>query len=435
LTPTGEGDSIREAIRPAGSSTHRKARKTLNHVAELLLDLEDLGESVPSGDARSLLDRICAIRTLYRPLRVYLGRLLRHLRETGALYRLGYLRLEEFAEEHLRLSERATRDLVRECELFEETPALEKAFATGRIGLRQACLIDRHALRHLVSEFIERAEQVTFRQFQREMRLVDKFSQMGMGRYMTVLPRRGLIKDLVTELTRQGWPVEDIARELATEGFAELADWIRSGGRGHWPGDEIDPAESSIVPLEVLVDLLLISTFDPEDARTEEVRQTFSTDPDDTGFSRRTRTIRFTAPEPIARHWYAALARIREEQGLIPRWACVILLVQRALGTWTAHDIDTEPSQKKILERDGYLCQAPGCSSRRMLEVHHIHFRSRGGDNAPSNRLTLCAAHHRHILHAGWIRLTGRAPDALRWEMGCFGRREPLLRLKGEKME
>jgi 5-methylcytosine-specific restriction endonuclease McrA len=48
----------------------------------------------------------------------------------------------------------------------------------------------------------------------------------------------------------------------------------------------------------------------------------------------------------------------------------------------------------QILERDGWRCQ--NCGSREDLQVHHQQFRSRQGNDAESNLITLCAACHRH---------------------------------------
>jgi hypothetical protein len=55
-------------------------------------------------------------------------------------------------------------------------------------------------------------------------------------------------------------------------------------------------------------------------------------------------------------------------------------------------------------------------------------FRSRGGGNAQSNRITVCAAHHLHGIHAGAIRAWGEAPDGITWELGVRDGRPPLMR-------
>jgi len=34
------------------------------------------------------------------------------------------------------------------------------------------------------------------------------------------------------------------------------------------------------------------------------------------------------------------------------------------------------------------------------------------------NRISLCAAHHLNGVHMGWIKVSGTAPDELRWKLG-----------------
>jgi len=60
-------------------------------------------------------------------------------------------------------------------------------------------------------------------------------------------------------------------------------------------------------------------------------------------------------------------------------------------------------------------------------------FRSRGGLNGHDNRVTVCAWHHLRGIHDGLIRVTGRAPDGLLWEIGRGRASEGLLRLRGER--
>jgi hypothetical protein len=61
----------------------------------------------------------------------------------------------------------------------------------------------------------------------------------------------------------------------------------------------------------------------------------------------------------------------------------------------------------------------PVCSARSNLQSHHIRFRSAGGPDAPWNRTTPCAFHHQRGVHAGGgLRIRGRAPDALVYELG-----------------
>jgi len=92
-------------------------------------------------------------------------------------------------------------------------------------------------------------------------------------------------------------------------------------------------------------------------------------------------------------------------------------LLDHALASWTARD-PAAARPDPVIERDGYRCAVPGCSSRRNLQDHHIVFRSAGGSNAPDNRITLCAFHHHRCLHTGRMRVSGRAPEHLVFELG-----------------
>jgi 5-methylcytosine-specific restriction endonuclease McrA len=47
---------------------------------------------------------------------------------------------------------------------------------------------------------------------------------------------------------------------------------------------------------------------------------------------------------------------------------------------------------RRVLERDGWRCQ--NCGSSRDLQVHHLMKRSRLGDDALDNLITLCIVCH-----------------------------------------
>lgn len=66
-----------------------------------------------------------------------------------------------------------------------------------------------------------------------------------------------------------------------------------------------------------------------------------------------------------------------------------------------------------VRERDGHRCRV--CGSRDRVEVHHIRYRSRGGDHRMSNLVCLCAGCHGRV-HAGTLRLNGDANAGL-WSM------------------
>jgi hypothetical protein len=92
------------------------------------------------------------------------------------------------------------------------------------------------------------------------------------------------------------------------------------------------------------------------------------------------------------------------------------VLLDLALVAWTLRD-PRAARPDPVIERDEYRCAVPGCTSRRNLHDHHVAFRSAGGSDALDNRVTLCAFHHLRCVHAGLLRVSGRAPDDLVFEM------------------
>ncbi len=92
-----------------------------------------------------------------------------------------------------------------------------------------------------------------------------------------------------------------------------------------------------------------------------------------------------------------------------------------ALEATFDHCIDTwwlsTPREHRVFERDGWRCTGPGCTSQRNLHAHHVLFRSAGGSDDDANLTTLCAAHHQRGVHTGVIRISGRAPGELVFEL------------------
>jgi hypothetical protein len=73
--------------------------------------------------------------------------------------------------------------------------------------------------------------------------------------------------------------------------------------------------------------------------------------------------------------------------------------------------------RRQVLMRKAGLCAVPGCS-RAAVHCHHIVFRSRGGTDDVTNLLGLCPTHHLHGIHLGYLGVTGRAGERLRWKLG-----------------
>jgi hypothetical protein len=95
---------------------------------------------------------------------------------------------------------------------------------------------------------------------------------------------------------------------------------------------------------------------------------------------------------------------------------CLVVLFAHFAGVWKPILARRATLQRKVLERDGYLCRVPGCS-RAANHAHHIIPRSAGGPDEMWNLTSVCAAHHLRGIHGGKVRVSGRAPDQLRWTL------------------
>jgi hypothetical protein len=119
-------------------------------------------------------------------------------------------------------------------------------------------------------------------------------------------------------------------------------------------------------------------------------------------------------------------ASFRAARAAAGRWLtraeCLVRIAEHFIATWKDALPVRRSLQRRVIERDRGWCQVPGCS-RAAIHAHHVRYSSHGGDDSDENEVGTCPAHHLHAIHRGWIRVRGRAPDALRWELGvrCDG--------------
>jgi len=105
----------------------------------------------------------------------------------------------------------------------------------------------------------------------------------------------------------------------------------------------------------------------------------------------------------------------------IPSWVGLLALLEEFVAVWDDPRGMPKRPGDAIYIRDGWRCMAPGCTSRRNLEDHHVLFRSRGGDDEPTNRICICRFHHQQGVHGGLARCHGTAPLGLVWQLGRTG--------------
>ena len=125
--------------------------------------------------------------------------------------------------------------------------------------------------------------------------------------------------------------------------------------------------------------------------------------------------LRVRAPGWMVQLLGELVRAVRAAEGRwMPAGECLERAGRHFIDTWKDALKERNTLQKRVLERDGWLCRVPGCS-RAAVHAHHVVYRSRGGGDCESNMVSLCAAHHLHGVHRGFIRVKGEAPSALVW--------------------
>ncbi len=138
----------------------------------------------------------------------------------------------------------------------------------------------------------------------------------------------------------------------------------------------------------------------------------------DDAHMRAARMLGARLPVRIALLLQAAFRAVRAAEGaVLPDGRCLVLVARHFADTWRDHVKKPRTLSQKVRERDLGRCQVPMCS-RRAVHAHHVDFRSHGGPDTKENQVGVCACHHLRGIHGGYIRVRGRAPDQLVWELG-----------------
>lgn len=481
VPPTGPSHVEPTRVR-VPASLARRVRRDLAVFEQHQRDVRDLLDAEAPRDAFDALSRLQSIERLRAPWKILLSRLVRDLHDLRAAPALGSPTLADLLVAELRISERTARRLLEIATAFEDAPILEREVGSGSLSLGKALLARRLGGGKRLALHIARARALTHRAFEQEAgflwllrRCVPEIGR----RFPGPLPQPGLEEALISEIRL--WSLrperpkaapphgEGSKRDAPRAGPATSEEVLQELDRRFGaldPQASIDPAENPIVleRLKALLEKLVLLVWEDGEPLERPMSATLG----------RTVRVRFWAPWPVAADFRAAIRWIREHargpgppeifsKALAPppagspvqakgmpwfsscasrpsalqmaEWQAAIVLLGSAARIWEAQrDPNAARTLRgRILTRDRRRCVAPGCTRRRMLEVHHGVFRSRGGRSTASNLMTLCHGHHRHVLHQGCARQRGIAPQSLTWELGCRPGRPPLRRMRGER--
>jgi hypothetical protein len=110
------------------------------------------------------------------------------------------------------------------------------------------------------------------------------------------------------------------------------------------------------------------------------------------------RELDLRVPRSVALLLREAMAAARKAAGKwVPQGECLRMIAQHFVDTWGPALRQKRTSRNEVMARDKGYCTTP--------------------DEA-WNRVAICAVHHLRGVHMGRIRVSGRAPDELVWELG-----------------
>ena len=338
-------------------------------VRETLLDVDRLCDEAASS-ARDADALVRALIRLEDEIERRLGQILATMSDTLALRGLSFAGVGHYAEQRLGISRTTAEDRARLARALRGLPVVQAAYEDGRIGFQAASLICRilaggSADPRLQAGWVEHAEETTIKRLRDEMRLRSR-------------------EKVAHPTVRAASPVDD-------------ATWHRSLERS--PGDAIARvAEYGLLSLGDTCRTVIIPMRLPADLAAEfldalsTVRQSLEQHARSAAAAG---LAQWSDPDVPASFRAARAFSIR--CGFVPEWVALLAMIEDFVATWDDPRQSPQRDADRIYIRDGWRCSAPGCTSRRNLEEHHVQYRSRGG-------------------------CRGEAPLALVWRMGRYGR-------------
>jgi hypothetical protein len=357
--------------------------------------------------------RIRALLKLQGDTERRLAALLARMTEEGAWRALRFASLEHYAEERLGWSRTSARERVRLERALRRLPILRQAYDTDQLGPVAALAVarllegDPDVSLDLERAWVERATHATVKRLLDEVRAVSRAgagtglsgpAELDLHRRAAAVPSPLSDAEWHASLERRPGMARRRVHDLGC-----LAVRATCGGSDDPPG-----------PLPGRLEALLLRL--PEDVASPFLAAVES--------ARRRLALAATndlsgvcadSPAPVL------AARTFSLRGrAVPAWVGLLAMLEEFVDTW-----DSEPASSRggprqwIYARDGWRCAAPGCTSRRNLEDHHVVHRSRGGGDSATNRTCLCRFHHQRGEHGGLARCRGTAPLGLLGALGA----------------
>lgn len=359
---------------------------------------EDLPRSAPGAilpqctghDARQVDGKLRGVLTERHGHDLDLADHLSRIGRSRGYFSDGFRSLEAYAADHFGLPARSLYRLLALSRALEGLPAMRGAFLEGRLTARQVVLLASVATPRTIDAWMLRAGESALRRLEDEVEcwLHLKLTRPGVWKKLDGLP----------------FPA---GLSIAPGRGMRLSSSARSRGA--------DPGAGPVPPATFLRALV-----DDEAA---------------TPLPERRCVISLWLEPGVRARWLGIVAEMKGHYGEgFREWQALAIALREFWSVWDNKETRRQRRQHPVLERDGWRCSSPWCSAMGTgrLQVHHVVPRALGGPDAGWNLISLCTACHLGLLHQGYIRVRGRAPDELIWEMGCEPDREPFAVFRGE---
>jgi hypothetical protein len=370
---------------------------------ELLSRLGDLEGRAGRGSPSELDAQVRELVALEEAIERELGALLARMAKARAWLHLHFAGVGHYAEERLGLSRTQAQVRARVARRLREHPVLRAAYEDGRLGLEATAVVLRILRRapsdpELEAAWLAHATGITVKRLRDECRALGRAASCSEA---GAAPREA-----------GGGP------EATSPGPAPLrdADWVASLRRDRGTASRrIREFAMRALSMPATTEMLRLrlpeSLADDFLCAVEESRCALAT------------AAESAAGEPIGADGAATpallAARLCSSRSLqVPAWVGLLGLLEEFVGTWDPEGREARLSREAIYARDGWRCMAPGCTSRRNLEDHHLVYRSHRGSNDESNRICLCRFHHRQGEHGELATCRGEAPLDVVWTLG-----------------
>ncbi len=420
---------------------------------DLLGQFDALEQHAAEGTAIQLVRHMRAVIQLEERIESQLGRVLAILSEIKAWQGLQFAGVGHYGAERLGMCRTTAEDRARLARGLRNLPLVRHAYREGRIGAAAALLLCRlldrkHAHREVERSWVERAAQVTIRRLRDEVRVAVRCSLVGDraheldSRSAPEVPTPATTDHVALGPGAPPTPVAQRPTAAPSAGTVPfpVADrnWNESLQRA--PGDGLQritrlgamaierPIPDVFLRLRLSDDVaqgFATSLENQRRALEEEANRAWDDDAWDADAGDTSaggvdpKSLDLDCGEASDARPSILVARMFGRRGRRPpTWVALLAMLEEYAHTWDQPSNAPRRAADAVYIRAGWRCTAPGCTSRKNLEDHHIVYRSRGGSNELSNRTCLCRFHHQHGEHGGLASVRGQAPLDIIWRLG-----------------